>query len=77
MDSSSSRQSVSSAQTSPSPVPEVNGATNIPDAEISPASASSQALDVDPQILEALRSKDRIYVLKLGETFEALIKERR
>ncbi|KAF8817432.1 hypothetical protein BYT27DRAFT_6811343 [Phlegmacium glaucopus] len=33
--------------------------------------------DVDPQILEALKSKDRIYVLKLGETFEALIKERR
>ncbi len=33
--------------------------------------------DVDPQILEALRSKDRIYVLKLGETFEALITERR
>ncbi|KJA28073.1 hypothetical protein HYPSUDRAFT_62467 [Hypholoma sublateritium FD-334 SS-4] len=35
------------------------------------------APDVDPQILEALRSKDRIYVLKLGETFEALIMERR
>jgi len=34
-------------------------------------------LDVDPQILEALKSKDRIYVLKLGEVFEALIKERR
>jgi len=35
------------------------------------------ALDVDPQILEALRSKDRIYVLKLGESFESLITERR
>jgi hypothetical protein len=34
-------------------------------------------IEVDPQILEALRNKDRIYVLKLAETFEALIKERR
>lgn len=33
--------------------------------------------DVDPQIMEALKSKDRIYVLKLGETFEALIMEHR
>ncbi|KAG6886241.1 hypothetical protein C0993_010803 [Termitomyces sp. T159_Od127] len=33
--------------------------------------------DVDPQILEALRSKDRIYVLKLGELIEGLIADRR
>ncbi|KAG6891182.1 hypothetical protein C0995_008434 [Termitomyces sp. Mi166 len=33
--------------------------------------------DVDPQIIEALRSKDRIYVLKLGELMEALINDRR
>ncbi|TFK39872.1 hypothetical protein BDQ12DRAFT_681382 [Crucibulum laeve] len=33
--------------------------------------------DVDPQILEALRSKDRLYVLKLGELMEGLITERR
>jgi hypothetical protein len=33
--------------------------------------------DVDPQILEALRSKDRLYVLKLGEIMEGLINERR
>lgn len=34
--------------------------------------------EVDPQILEALRSaKDRIYVLKLGEQMESLITERR
>lgn len=31
----------------------------------------------DAQIIEALRSKDRIFVLKLGEQMEALIKERR
>jgi len=32
--------------------------------------------DVDASILEALRSKDRLFVLKLGEQMEALIKER-
>jgi hypothetical protein len=35
-----------------------------------------QQQDVDPQILEALSSKDRIYVLKLGELMEALINDR-
>lgn len=33
--------------------------------------------DVDPQIVEALRGKDRIYVLKLGEMMESLIDQRR
>lgn len=33
--------------------------------------------DVDPQIIEALKSKDRIYVLKLGEQMESLINDRR
>ncbi|KAG6910012.1 hypothetical protein DXG01_013734 [Tephrocybe rancida] len=33
--------------------------------------------DVDPQILEALRNKDRLYVLKLGEQMEGLINDRR
>ena len=44
-----------------------------------PNATTSASLDVEPdaQILEALRSKDRIYVLKLGEQMEALIKERR
>ncbi|KAJ7811190.1 hypothetical protein B0H13DRAFT_1926883 [Mycena leptocephala] len=37
--------------------------------------ASQQQQDVDPQILEALASKDRIYVLKLGELMEALIRD--
>lgn len=39
--------------------------------------AQSQLVDVDPQIVEALKSKDRIYVLKLGEQMEMLINERR
>ncbi len=29
--------------------------------------------DIDPQIVEALKGKDRIYVLKLGEMMESLI----
>ena len=33
--------------------------------------------DPDPQILEALRSKDRLFVLKLGEMMESLIIEHR
>ncbi|KAK7056400.1 hypothetical protein VNI00_002954 [Paramarasmius palmivorus] len=33
--------------------------------------------DVDPQIVEALKSKDRLYVLKLGETMESMIHDRR
>ncbi|KAJ3491870.1 hypothetical protein NLI96_g403 [Meripilus lineatus] len=52
-------------------------------------SASSEALpspldtsgtmqtEGDLQIIEALRSKDRLYVLKLGEQMESLITERR
>ncbi|KIK61723.1 hypothetical protein GYMLUDRAFT_58773 [Collybiopsis luxurians FD-317 M1] len=43
----------------------------------SAASSTSSEPDVDPSILEALRSKDRIYVLKLGETMEELINERK
>ncbi|KAF8887316.1 hypothetical protein BD779DRAFT_1527416 [Infundibulicybe gibba] len=44
----------------------------------SPTAANShQNADVDPQILEALRSKDRIYVLKLGEQMEGLINNNR
>ncbi|KAI5123503.1 hypothetical protein M0805_006663 [Coniferiporia weirii] len=39
-------------------------------------SSGSSTPDVDPQILEALRSKDRLFVLKLSEQMEALIKER-
>ncbi len=37
---------------------------------------ASSTPDVDVSILEALKSKDRLFVLKLGEQMEALIKER-
>lgn len=39
--------------------------------------AREVSAEVDPQIMEALRGKDRLYVLKLGEQFEELISERR
>ena len=40
---------------------------------------NASLVDVEPdaQIVEALKNKDRLYVLKLGEQMEALIKERR
>ena len=41
------------------------------------AAGVSSFLDVDPQILEALKSKDRLYVLKLGEQMESLILDHR
>jgi hypothetical protein len=42
------------------------------------SSAPPFSADVDRQIIiEALRGKVRIYVLKLGEQMEGLIKERR
>ena len=49
-------------------------AENIGNSDLVPTSPSPE---IDPQILEALRSKDRIYVLKLGEQMESLISERR
>ncbi|KAI0676057.1 hypothetical protein C8Q78DRAFT_1007900 [Trametes maxima] len=45
--------------------------------ELTSSSSSVNDAEPDAQILEALRSKDRIYVLKLGEQMEALIKDRR
>lgn len=59
------------------------GATSDAPARVSPPldpnGTSGSLLDTEPdaQILEALRGKDRIYVLKLGEQMEALIKDRR
>lgn len=41
------------------------------------AVSQAQGEEVDPQILEALRSKDRLYVLKLGEQLESLIIDKR
>lgn len=64
------------AQPFSSPLPESTGSPSN-EGDSTPASSGAQTPDIDPQILEALRSKDRIYVLKLGETFEALIMERR
>ena len=40
-------------------------------------SESATSQEVDPSILEALRSKDRLWVLKLGEMMESLINDRR
>ncbi|KAI6041254.1 hypothetical protein EDC04DRAFT_2669994 [Pisolithus marmoratus] len=50
-----------------------------PDSEPSESDVanSSSLSDVDPQIVEALKSKDRLYVLKLGEQMECLIKDHR
>lgn len=45
--------------------------------ELDNATVSGPLGDVDPQIVEALRGKDRIYVLKLGEMMESLIDQRR
>ncbi|PPQ67887.1 hypothetical protein CVT26_007087 [Gymnopilus dilepis] len=63
------------SSSSASPLPGQNGQSAL-DGPPTPPSAPATP-DVDPQIIEALRSKDRIYVLKLGETFESLITERR
>jgi len=42
-----------------------------------PASQSDGNQSVTEVIIEALRSKDRLFVLKLGEQMEALINERK
>ena len=77
----SSDRSLSSASSSqfqlppppPSDIQTNNGIEGLATINIS----SNQSLEVDPQILEALRNKDRIYVLKLGELMESLINDRR
>ncbi|KAI5999366.1 hypothetical protein F5J12DRAFT_847847 [Pisolithus orientalis] len=43
----------------------------------SDAANGPSLLDVDPQIIEALKSKDRLYVLKLGEQMECFINDHR
>lgn len=48
-----------------------NGAT------LESSGGTTSPTDTDPQILEALKSKDRIWVLLLGEMMEALIIERK
>ncbi|KAF9525337.1 hypothetical protein CPB83DRAFT_859653 [Crepidotus variabilis] len=59
------------------PSPSSSASSNPPLLPASAPTTPSLNSEVDPQIIEALRSKDRIYVLKLGEQFEGLIKERR
>lgn len=49
---------------------------DIPDTSAMLEFHSTGSPEVDPQIIEALKSKDRLFVLKLGEQMEALIKER-
>jgi hypothetical protein len=56
-----------------SPIP---AGADTPNEEVS-GIVDGNTTDVDPQILEALRSKDRLYVLKLGELMEGLINERK
>ncbi|EKM50016.1 uncharacterized protein PHACADRAFT_264500 [Phanerochaete carnosa HHB-10118-sp] len=41
------------------------------------SSGTASPAEPDVQILEALRSKDRLWVLKLGESMETLINERK
>lgn len=70
---------VSSPSTSSAPVLPISAMSG----PVSPSPANSanpggtqQEIDVDPQIVEALKSsKDRLYVLKLGETMENLINQ--
>ncbi|KAJ7843561.1 hypothetical protein B0H14DRAFT_2585700 [Mycena olivaceomarginata] len=57
---------------SPPPPPSSNSSVT----SLVHAPDAPQQQDVDPQILEALSSKHRIYVLKLGELMEALINDR-
>ncbi|KAJ7742895.1 hypothetical protein B0H16DRAFT_1019450 [Mycena metata] len=58
-----------------SPTPPSNTDSTSPEPEL-PGTSGGESNAVDPQILEALGSKDRIYVLKLGELIEGLIAER-
>ncbi|KAI9063998.1 hypothetical protein FKP32DRAFT_1591411 [Trametes sanguinea] len=81
---SSSLSPSSSSSPSPNAAPDASSPAAKPDAPTTSSEGSNVAtgapLDPEPdeQILEALRSsKDRIYVLKLGEQMEALIKDRR
>ncbi|KAJ2965604.1 hypothetical protein NUW54_g14063 [Trametes sanguinea] len=79
---SSSLSPSSSSSPSPNAAPDASSPAARPDAPATSSGGSNVAtgapLDPEPdeQILEALRSsKDRIYVLKLGEQMEALIKD--
>lgn len=49
---------------------------SVPPVESEMTSADGSGEEMDGQILEALRSKDRLFVLKLGEIMENLITQR-
>ncbi|KAL0577289.1 hypothetical protein V5O48_004682 [Marasmius crinis-equi] len=66
--------SIMDAARSSSPTTSLNGSQS-QNGEL--VAQANQTPDVDPQIIEALKSKDRLYVLKLGELMEGLINDRK
>ncbi|EIN09561.1 hypothetical protein PUNSTDRAFT_85985 [Punctularia strigosozonata HHB-11173 SS5] len=62
---------VDGAQISHSPPPSTESTSDGPLSDL----GKDASTDVDPQILEALKSKDRLFVLKVGQIMEGLIKE--
>ena len=81
------QRTFSSSPIASSPSYNASPSTSSPGSKPEPSPSSSalgmgetnaSLVDVEPdaQIVEALKNKDRLYVLKLGEQMEALIKER-
>ncbi|KAG6328460.1 hypothetical protein ID866_10629, partial [Astraeus odoratus] len=66
----------STMPSTPDPLPSRPGSEPL-ESESASASTGPSLPDVDPQILEALKSKDRLYVLMLGEQMERLINDQR
>ncbi|KAF8659835.1 hypothetical protein AX16_001720 [Volvariella volvacea WC 439] len=67
----------SQSQHSARPVSDMQQVNGESSTTSTPPTASDPNIDVDPSIIEALKGKDRIYVLKLGEQMESLIQDRR
>ncbi|KAK1227280.1 hypothetical protein PQX77_009732 [Marasmius sp. AFHP31] len=65
--------SITDAARSSSPPSSLNGSQS---QNGEPFAQTGQLSDVDPQIIEALKSKDRLWVLKMGEAMEGLINDR-
>ncbi|KAJ8079525.1 hypothetical protein PM082_011112 [Marasmius tenuissimus] len=65
--------SITDAVRSASPPSSLNGSQS---QNGEPFAQTGQLSDVDPQIIEALKSKDRLWVLKMGEAMEGLINDR-
>ncbi|KAL1743262.1 hypothetical protein HDZ31DRAFT_65211 [Schizophyllum fasciatum] len=75
--------SARTSSSSGSPSPNLDGTANPSQpsqpegaSAIAPSGSTSPTQEVDPQIMEALKSKDRLYVLKQAELIEGLICER-